>query len=1397
MYIEDEKGDTLTYVEQINASISSLKFTENIIYFDKIVLNKAKIHLQNDSNNILNLQFIIDSLSNNDTTKNTIWDFRFASLELNNAHLTYKNYKSKNVDEINFGDLDIKNINILANNFIVKRDTIHFNISKVSLKEKSKFQIRSLSSNVSISSKSINLKSLIINTNKSSIIANSLQFKYKKVADFKDFINKVKIESSFSSTKIDFSDIAYFYPSLKGSSQIIYLKGDIKGKINGLRGKNVIINYGSSSRITANFSIDGLPNIYETFIFLDVKELITFKEDLEQIQIPPFEKNRKLKLIDNISNLGKIKYKGNFTGFVGDFVAYGNFSTRLGNLSSDISLKSDTLINKTKFKGNIKSNEFDLGQFTHQDSLIGNVNLNIDVDGYYQNSNLIAIVAGKINSININNYNYKNINVEGDIKNKMFDGNFTLDDKNIKMDFLGRFDFNNKIPVFDFTADIEKIKFNNLNFHILDSDSTSKLSLLLTANFIGTSTNNIEGSINLFNINYYQQAKTINYSEIRIRHDIFTDYKQLTINSDILDATLTGKYNLLKLDEALYLTVNRYLPAIKLSELINSADTNIFDFKIKFKETKPIFNFVSVNNNIAQNTKITGEYNSISKSLSIAGKSDNISISDYYFSDINLNVNTANQDSTLDIKLDINYLKSDLFFVKNIILNSENKNNKSNIDLSWYNKDTVENSGNIFAFAQFTENIKNRPKIDFEFLPSDITISDSIWYINDSKISIDSTTINIDKLFFNKESQYIFVNGKISNNKKDSLNVILNKINLSNLNLLTKERNIYFKGILNGDVYLTDLYNNIELASDLNIDNLVINNEEIGQTYFKNYWDNKNKKIYIDAFTKRGKIKTINLQGDIYTSNNKLNLTLSLNKLKLNIFQPFLQDIASNLRGYANGEVKINGTKDNILTEGFISFQKTSFKIDYLNTKYNFTNNVNIAFNKFIFYDIEIFDTEGNKAILSGNITHNNYSNLKLNIDINAKNLLVLNTSAKNNDLFYGKAFATGLFKISGTPKNIVFDIEAKTNNNTRFFIPLSSEETAENSKFIRFINKSPDTLLILEESYEVDLSGMQLNFDMEVTPDAEVQIIFDSKVGDIIKSKGHGNINMQINTIGNFNMSGDYVIDKGDYLFTLQNIINKRFDVEKGGTIKWNGDPYNAFLDINAVYRTKTSLYNLTLDSIDKPRIPIECKLNMTNSLMNPDIRFSINAPTANDKSKALIESFTEDETNKQILSLLIINNFYTPDNLRGTDLSYNKSSGNAVGVNSSELLSNQLSHWLSQISNDFDIGINYRPGDEITTDEIEVALSTQILNDRVTINGNFGVGGNQENTSNIAGNVDVEVKINKSGKLRLKGYTRSNNDIIYNSSPTTQGMGIFYTEDFNTFNELLRKFWFKKKSK
>lgn len=413
--------------------------------------------------------------------------------------------------------------------------------------------------------------------------------------------------------------------------------------------------------------------------------------------------------------------------------------------------------------------------------------------------------------------------------------------------------------------------------------------------------------------------------------------------------------------------------------------------------------------------------------------------------------------------------------------------------------------------------------------------------------------------------------------------------------------------------------------------------------------------------------------------------------------------------------------------------------------------------------------------------------------------MLILNTRPKDNEYFYGTAYASGFASIRGNPEKLTFNVSARTEDNTEFFVPLNSSAIVSDYPYIVFVNTKKEEATAREREnifLKKDKSSkIELNFDLEVTPAAEVQLIMDATTGDVIRGTGSGNLNISMNTRGDLKMAGDYVIENGDYLFTLGNILNKRFSVEQGGTISWNGAIEDANINIKAIYRLKASLYDIYPDDAFKARIPVECLLSLSEKLMNPVIKFDINLPTADEETKEYLKLAinTEEELSRQFLYLLVMNSFY-PDpemyvsNSSGSQVTLlsDPKGASAIGVTTTEMLSNQLSKWLSQISNDFDIGFNYRPGNDITPQEVEVALSTQLLNDKVVLNGNVDVGGKMSNTkaSNISGDFNIDFKLTE--KLRFKVFNRSNNNLFYETFPYTQGFGIFLRRDFDKFKDL-----------
>ena len=768
----------------------------------------------------------------------------------------------------------------------------------------------------------------------------------------------------------------------------------------------------------------------------------------------------------------------------------------------------------------------------------------------------------------------------------------------------------------------------------------------------------------------------------------------------------------------------------------------------------------------------------------------------------NLTINTYSNDSlftTITKCTDLlinNYITLDNFKTTSIV-----HNNNIDLKIDWNNNDSIKYQGKIIASTQINQkNPYGDQSYKITLLPSQFIVRDSLWILNKSIISIDSTSYNVNNFIISHGNQYFNINGKVSENPEDTLFINFDKLNLSNINMLTSKNKLAFKGIINGKANISNLYDNPLFFSNIEIDKLILNNEVFGFTKLQTSWIDKQKAINIKLSTLFENHEIIKGKGLYYPHSGEINFDVDLNKLHTNVLTPYLSSFASDISGTTDGFAFINGKIKKPNFNGHLMFNNTKMLINYINTPYQFSTKAEIINNSIVFTNTEIKDSYKNMALTNGYVKFGPDKQINFNFNLNAEKLHSLNTTGINNDSFYGTAFLTGIINIDGSKQNTTIDILGITEKNTKINIPLTHLQSVKESEFISFVNKN-ETATTKPEDLKVKSSNFKLNFDLEITPDAEAQLIFDSKIGDVIRGKGAGNIKMEIDENSEFKMYGDYVIEEGDYLFTLQNVINKKFKIERGGNIIWNGAPYDATLDIDAAYNLKTSLSGLVDSSLYqtndfyKKRIPVKCKVFLTERLLNPNIEFNIDLPTADEETKTLVRTLinTEEKKNKQFLSLLVLNTFM-PEQTTDNNSSNTANTANLGSVTTSELLSNQLSHWLSQISDEWDIGVNYRPGDEITKDQVEVALSTQLLNDRVSINGNVGYGGQTaEQASDLVGDFNVDVKLNKSGKLRVKAFNESNDKLIYENAPYTQGVGIFYREEFNTFSELVKNFWHK----
>jgi len=631
-----------------------------------------------------------------------------------------------------------------------------------------------------------------------------------------------------------------------------------------------------------------------------------------------------------------------------------------------------------------------------------------------------------------------------------------------------------------------------------------------------------------------------------------------------------------------------------------------------------------------------------------------------------------------------------------------------------------------------------------------------------------------------------------------------------------------------------DLFGNLNVIGDLKMNDLFINKNYAGDVSIATELRPR-ERIAILSATIAGSENDIQVYGTYTFPKNevdKLHFTSHVKHLELEYIEPYINDYVSDLGGKASGKLYLRGSTNKPQLTGHIKLDSAEVTVNYLNTHY-FIDQEKIRFRRhWIDLDtVELRDVNNNRAVGSGEIFHKNLKDFSLDAWIKTDNFQFLNTTALQNESFYGTAFAGGTVTFNGPINDIaIFIHEAITRKGTDIAIPISTNANVEKQTFYSFINHSENEK---EENgqYQFRSSNLKLDMELNVTPDAQMQIIFDQQEGDIIKGRGRGNIQMNLNSYGDFNMTGNYEIEAGEYYFTLQNIINKRFEVENGGTIIWSGDPYEAQLIIDAVYRLRTRPYYLVQELVQdsetntmlaKNRVPVFLALNISGSLLRPEIDFNIDIPDIDPRLKSAIETKLtlleedENEQNRQVFGLLVLNRFLpTPNTAISENVESNATAAIGVGdVNNtvSEFLSNQFSKYVSEFLNTFledvDFNINYRSYEnEVSLEnpdllenrrELQLALTKRFFNDRVTIDvgGDFDFGGtttaggepsdNKNSTTNIAGDFIIEYSIREDGRIRLKAFRKSDYDIFSQGNRNKTGMSVFYREEFDKIGEI-----------
>ena len=966
-------------------------------------------------------------------------------------HCTYSmiNYNDSiaGKSKINFKNLLVQEINGQVNNIYLSDDTIFAGIYDLSFHDHSGFAINGLSTNTVIGPDKMEFSNLSLVTDKTNL-RGYLKFSYDSLADFKKFVENVRIDSEFDKCKIAFSDIAYFAPGLAGLNKNIILSGRIKGRVSSLKGRDFDIRYGRNTRFDGNISLHGLPDINETFIDLVVNNFYTSRNDLVSIPKTPFSANQFLEIPENVSALGNINFKGKFTGFPTDFVALGRLKSDLGVLNSDINFKLDKN-NKPKYSGKLIADNFDFGTYFGIGEKLGKSSFEASVLGSgVKLEDLDAKFDGKILSLELNNYIYENIYVDGNLAKGLFNGALNIDEKNLAVDFDGTVDFTGKIPLYDFKAKINKAKLTELK--LIDREKESNLVANADIKFSGDKLENIQGLIQLQDVVYFEGSDTIDLEYITIVAVGDSSNKSINLTSDLVDANIDGVFNLKTLTKSLKHLAANYFP-LQIEDSVFVETQQQINFNFDLKKTDDVFKIFKPGLSVSEDTQLEGTLNTETNALNFHLMSAKIVNKRFRFDNIDLQGSTKN--GQLDIYSEIGDMygrDSLLFSAGKIYVSSARDSATVNIKLGESNP--TESFVDLYGILNY---IPSGGTI-LTLLPSNIVKFNEKWDINKSnQIVFNDGKALFNNVIFSSSNHSLQLNGVLSENEKDILDVNLKNFDLQILNNAVKMYRVQIGGIANGSVHLSSLTSNPLVTTDLIVKNLQVFKDTIGDATILSRYLNDEKIIKVDADISRGGSKNISIDGKLLIRKpyDLIDATIDIERLHLSTLGHYIKTVASDVKGIISGKINLTGKMLRPEINGVARIQKAGFLVDYLNTSYNFTSDLALIDDHILLKDLVLNDEAGSTALVNGKVFHNNLGGLSFDVKIAADNFKCLNTRQSQNDLYYGKAYGSGLVDITGTPKLLKMDIAMKSERGTAINLPLSNPEEVASSNFITFIN--------------------------------------------------------------------------------------------------------------------------------------------------------------------------------------------------------------------------------------------------------------------------------------------------------------------------------------------------------
>lgn len=1431
----DASGDTALYVGRLGAGIKlhDLIFNGNIVVSHvELIGMDARINRATPESP-LNIQPIIDALKPKDKTKPpTRFDLAVNAIVIRRSSASYDVLSLPDSLEERFNpnhahihDLkaDIRLPRIANDNFTV-------DIRRLALKEKSGFSLESLSGFFHVSDKGSSIENMVIELPDTHIKIADMDVNYDSWQSLRNSWRHIPLSIGIlKGSHIMPSDLKAFVPELKGMNTPLSLHLDAKGMVDDFSITPLHVS-DSEENLCINISgnITGLGGDASA-IAIDIPMIEVKGNGAEIANMISRISHLSPKAQQIISNLGNISVDGFANGSLAEAAFNGKIATTPGHVNLNVNYLRKSPNAPMHITGAIKTDTLALGSLLNN-HIFNRIATDITVNAVIGRRLQSGSISGKIPVFDFKGHRYNDISANITANGSNYAGFLLVDDENINLFIEGDATIDHDSPAANLTVMLDQANFYKLN--IWDKYPDHNLSAGLKMNWSGKTIDTGNGSIELSDIAFVNsEEEGVNISRIRLDATNSDSLQYINLRSDIIEGAIVGQYNFSTLTATARNILSHTFPVFfgeetrpAITDKQKSQRVNNFSYNFVLKENNQLTDFFNTPIRIIYPVSITGTVDQ--EDLHMA-----LNIDAPYLQQKNkLIENTALHFDVDGSGERCNLFASTMLPTKkgpaSITIENNAAFNRIDTDVAWHIERERQFDGRVSLSTLFDKNDSDNGHTALvDINPSKIIINDTTWVISPAKIyaDIEAKYIEVDGIDVRRADQYITLDGIVSDNPDDQLCLQLLNVNLDYVFETLDISAAMFGGDASGKFYASGLFSKEPRLNtpNLHVERITYNGAHMGDADIVSAWNNEAKSVDINAEIKQTNGRSSIIEGSIFPLTESLDFRFHADKANIGFMRPYMEAFTSDVSGYASGDARLWGTFKLIDMTGRLFAEDLKVKIDYTNTYYTTTDSITINPGSIEFTDVTLKDSYGNTASLSGSVTHTFFKRPHFKFDItNARNFLCYDITPAISPDWYGKIFGNGTAFVKGEPGVIEIDVNMSTAPKSTFTFVLSDTEAAGEYTFIEFRDRNykpkpiaPDTILQrgspelaellqarIAKQVESNPSDFRINLQADVTPEAQMILVMDPIGGDRIKAYGKGNLRLEYTSSDDeFKMFGSYSLDRGSYNFTLQDIIIKDFTINPESSITFTGDPLAATLDIEAVYSVNANLSDLDESflqdrELNRTNVPVHALMKVNGDMRQPDIAFDIEFPTLTHDTYRKVMSIisTEEMMSRQILYLLALNRFYTPDYMGSTS-----KGGELVSVASSTI-SSQLSSMLGQISDNWTIAPNFRSAKGDFSDvEVDVALTSQLLNNRLLFNGNFGYRDNTYNSNSFIGDFDIEYLLNRSGNIRLKAYNRYNDQNYYvRTALTTQGVGIVFKRDFDNILSFLRPIKNKKAS-